>query len=104
MDKTRNTQPQKRRRHLWIGGGILAGISFVAFVFSLDFTTLRVDRENLRIGTVVRGEFEIKVSGNGTLEPVNVESLASRVAGRVILPTNSGHAAKRLSMPQTLPG
>ena len=83
MDKTRNTQPQKRRRKLWIGFAILAGISFTAFVFSLDFTSLRVDRENLRIGIVVRGEFEIKVSGNGTLEPVNVESLASRVAGRV---------------------
>lgn len=83
MDKTRNTQAQKRRRKLWTGVAILASISFTAFVFSLDFTTLRVDRENLRIGTVVRGEFEIKVSGNGTLEPVNVESLASRVEGRV---------------------
>jgi HlyD family secretion protein len=83
VDTTRNTQPQERRRKLWIGGSILAGISFAAFVFSLDFTTLRVDRENLRIGTVVLGDFEIRVSGNGTLEPVNVESLASRVAGRV---------------------
>lgn len=83
MDKTRNTQLHKSRRKLWIGGAILAGISFIAFMISLDFTTMRVDRETLRIGTVVRGEFEIKVSGNGTLEPVNVESLASRVAGRV---------------------
>jgi HlyD family secretion protein len=83
VDTTRNTQPQKRRRKLWVGAAVLAGISFTAFVFSMDFTTLRVDRENLRIGTVVRGEFEIKVSGNGTLEPVNVESLASRVEGRV---------------------
>jgi HlyD family secretion protein len=83
VDKTRNTQPQKRRRKLYLGAAILAGVSFTAFVFSLDLTTLRVDRENLRIGTVVRGEFEIKVSGNGTLQPVNVESLTSRVEGRV---------------------
>jgi HlyD family secretion protein len=60
---------------------ILAG-GGLAFA-NIDFTSERVDREELTIETVQRGTLEIKVSANGQLLPKNIEYLASQVIGRV---------------------
>jgi HlyD family secretion protein len=50
---------------------------------NIDFTTHRVDREKVSIGTVLRGTMEVKVSANGQLLSKNIEQLAAQVPGRV---------------------
>lgn len=51
---------------------------------SVDFTTQRVERQNVTITTVKHGLLEIKIHANGQLVPRQVEYLASQVTGRVL--------------------
>jgi multidrug resistance efflux pump len=52
-------------------------------IAKIDFSSRRVDRDNLLIETVQRGAMEIKVSANGQLLPKNIEIIASQIPGRV---------------------
>lgn len=64
----------------------LTGIILVAGAISIakiDFSSRRVDMDNLLIETVMRGPMEIKVSANGQLLPKNIEVIASQIPGRV---------------------
>lgn len=52
-------------------------------IANIDFSSRRIDRDNLLIETVRRGAMEIKVSANGQLLPKNIELIAAQISGRV---------------------
>ena len=58
-----------------VGGGVTLA--------NIDFSTQRVNRDDISIETVQHGTMEIKVSANGQLLPRNIEQIASQVTGRV---------------------
>lgn len=84
MDRLR---PKSRTRQLKRGAFfavlaaalVWAGIS----IANIDFTSRRVDADNLLIETVQRGRMEIKISANGQLLPKHIELIASQSSGRV---------------------
>lgn len=56
----------------------------VALYFSRSLNALRVERDDIRIGTVKRGDFEVKVLGNGVVVPGDVEFVLPKSAGEVL--------------------
>src|SRR5687767_13477724 len=55
----------------------------IYFLSSLDYATLRVDRENILIGTVEFGDLDITVAANGILLARDIELISSQVEGTV---------------------
>jgi HlyD family secretion protein len=65
-----------------IGVGLLVIIAAAVYVLSsLDYSTLRVDRETVLIGTVQHGDLDVTVAANGVLLARDVELLSSQVDG-----------------------
>ncbi|MES2623789.1 MAG: efflux RND transporter periplasmic adaptor subunit [Pseudomonadota bacterium] len=63
---------------------LVLGIAATIYVLSsLDYSTLRVDRENVLIGTVEFGDLDITVAANGVLLARDVELISSQVEGTV---------------------
>ncbi|MDO9318451.1 MAG: efflux RND transporter periplasmic adaptor subunit [Gammaproteobacteria bacterium] len=52
-------------------------------VANIDFKSRRVDRDSLLIGTVERGDLDIRISANGVLLPRDLELISAQVEGRV---------------------
>lgn len=59
---------------------VLSGAIAIA---NIDFESRRVDRDTLLIGTVERGDLEIRISANGQLLPRDLELISAQVEGRV---------------------
>src|SRR5687767_9113480 len=59
----------------------LAGTIY--FLSSLDYATLRVERDNVLIGTVEFGDLDITVAANGILLARDIELISSQVEGTV---------------------
>jgi multidrug efflux pump subunit AcrA (membrane-fusion protein) len=62
------------------------GISFAAAAYALttlDYSTLRVERDDVRIGTVQYGSLDVTVAANGVLLARDVELLSAQVDGTV---------------------
>jgi multidrug efflux pump subunit AcrA (membrane-fusion protein) len=63
---------------------IVAGMATVAFAFSaMDFSTRRIARDEILIGTVQHGDLTITVAANGVLLARDVELLSAKVEGTV---------------------
>lgn len=52
-------------------------------IANIDFQSRRVDRDSLLIGTVERGDLDVRISANGVLLPRDLELISARVEGRV---------------------
>ena len=83
---------------------ILAGAVAIA---NIDFESRRVDQDTLLIGTVERGDLEIRISANGQLLPRDLELISAQVEGRVARvhvdpgdEVNSGQLLAELTNPQ----
>lgn len=85
MDRPKPPSPTRTLRRAALPGALALTLVCGAVAFAgMDFSTRRVDRERISIGTVEKGTLEIKVRAAGRLLPENVEYIASRVAGRVV--------------------
>ena len=83
MDVSRGSEGRKRRRNLWIGGGIL-GLVVVTFLLSrLEPAAPSIDRDIQLFGTVERGSFVREVRGPGTLVPEEMVFVSAMTGGRV---------------------
>lgn len=84
MDRARPTSNRpKIKRIALLAAVVVALIGGGVTLASIDFSTQRVDRDNIRVETAQRGTMEVKVSANGQLLARNIEQLASQVSGRV---------------------
>lgn len=84
MDRARPTSNRpKIKRIALLAAVVVALIGGGVTLASIDFSTQRVDRDNIRVETARRGTMEVKVSANGQLLARNIEQLASQVSGRV---------------------
>jgi HlyD family secretion protein len=81
MDRERTQEKNKKPKIIVIA--LLFIVCVIALFASLDFSTARVERDILQIGSVKQGDFDIKVSATGVLLPQDVEWLAAQVEGRV---------------------
>ncbi|MCF2856181.1 HlyD family efflux transporter periplasmic adaptor subunit [Pseudoalteromonas sp. SMS1] len=110
MDITRNTTKNKKvnLRRYWpiIAVAIVVLISAIALT-SLNGASYIVDKQDVVIGEVHRGEFVVEVRGVGTLIPKDVQLIASNVEGVVEkieleagTPVKAGQVIARLSNPQ----
>lgn len=86
VDQIRTDNPKARRRRLRLS--IAAAIALVATaaygVSRLSLGKLHVDREQLTIDTVRRGEFIHDVRASGVLQPRDVRWIVSQSAARVL--------------------
>lgn len=78
-------------------------------IANIDFESRRVDRDTLLVGTVERGDLEIRISANGELLPQDLELISAQVEGRVarvhVAPgdeVHTGQVLAELSNPQLL--
>lgn len=76
-------------------------------IANIDFESRRVDRDTLLVGTVERGDLEIRISANGELLPKDLELISAQVEGRVarvyVAPgdeVTAGQLLAQLSNPQ----
>lgn len=110
MDKVRKKSKTALARKIAFAvvsaGLVLYGAISIA---KIDFESRRVDRETLLIGTVERGDLEIRISANGVLLPRDLELISAQVEGRVarvhVAPgdeVKSGQILAELSNPQIL--
>jgi multidrug efflux pump subunit AcrA (membrane-fusion protein) len=84
MDHTRpRSNAQLKKRIALIAALTIVLIGGGVTLANIDFSSQRVDRDDLAIETVQQGTMEIKVSATGQLLPRNIEQIASQVSGRV---------------------
>jgi len=85
MDITRPDRAWRRRRKAWItlavGSAILIFTS--AWLYALAPSTPALQRSDIAIGVVVRGDFQRKVRGPGLLIPKELRWIAAETAARV---------------------
>lgn len=83
MDIQRESPKGFRARHLGWSIAALAAFTVLFFLATTDFTTTRIERESLSLGTVERGDFTVTVFANGLLKPRDIEWIAAQVNGTV---------------------
>ncbi len=91
--------PRSKRKPLTVPLLLLSVMVLAAGVLTLtkmDFSTWRVDREQVRIGTVRYGNLDITIAAEGVLQSREVELITSRVEGTVaLLQVKPGDAVHR---------
>lgn len=108
MDKVR-----KKSKTAWMKKAAFAAASVALLLYgaisiaNIDFESRRVDRDTLLVGTVEKGDLEIRISANGELLPQDLELISAQVEGRVarvhVAPgdeVNAGQVLAELSNPQ----
>jgi len=84
MDIVRSKQKKKRNIKQWF---IVAAVSVTAFILivnlSANSSTYHVDKSEILIAEVQRGQFNISVRGVGVLVPKDIRWVATNVEGRV---------------------
>lgn len=84
MDRVR-----KKSKTALVRKVLFAAIAGVLVVYgaisiaNIDFESRRVNRDTLLIGTVEKGDLEIRISANGQLLPRDIEIISAQVEGRV---------------------
>lgn len=85
MDRRRPklARPWWRRPWLWLALSAIAATAFAFHGTALKPAGYPVARAAVAIGTVTAGPLDVRVHGNGTLQPVTVRWMAAQVEGRV---------------------
>ncbi len=110
MDKVRKKSKAALVKKIAFASASAALLLYGAIsIANIDFDSRRVDRETLLIGTVQKGDLEIRISANGELLPRDLELISAQVEGRVarvhVAPGDevaAGQLLAELSNPQLL--
>ena len=79
------------RGKLYISAMTVFLILLASYMVFSDSSSVRLDKDDIRVGTVQRGAFNVYVIGNGTAVSRDVEYVLPRAAGDVIsVPVESG--------------
>lgn len=109
MDITRSASKKKFNwRRYWPVAAVAAAILITAiFLNSVNGASYVVDKQDVIIGEVKRGEFVVEVRGVGTLVPKDIQMVSANVEGVVEkieleagAPVKAGEIIARLSNPQ----
>ncbi len=106
MDIIRDTKPQKRKRTVWIVGGVVLVAAGAFGVSRLPNAAPPVDRATTWVDTVQRGTMVRQIRGPGTLIPEDARLITAVTNGRVeeiaLLPgaeVQAGDVILRMSNP-----
>lgn len=86
MDIARKSSDAKKwfRKRYWLWGGIVALVAIVVLTRTVfGSASYSVNKDDVVIGTVQRGDFAVQVRGIGLLVPKDVQLLAANVDGLV---------------------
>lgn len=83
MDHKRANPVKRMSAKAYIAIAVIAFLAAAYVLSTLDFSSRRIDRDNLLIDIVEFGDLDIKVGANGILLAKEVEYLATQVEGRV---------------------
>ncbi len=85
MDRAIENKHRIKRKHIpYIVAGAVTLIALLWIIFGSHKAALRVDRDNLTIGNVTRGEFKDYVRLNGTVVPIQVVQISPEEGGIVM--------------------
>ncbi len=83
MDIIRDTKPKKRKRSIWIAGGVVGLVALTLFFRSLDPAAPTVDAAVVWRDTVKQGTLIRQIRGPGTLVPEDARFITAVTNGRV---------------------
>lgn len=83
VERSDRAQAKRRKRVLYLTGGVIAAIAVSVGVAQLEPAAPSVDANSLYLSTVKRGEMLRQVRGPGTLVPENLQWIAAASDGRV---------------------
>ncbi len=85
MDRAIENKSRIRRKHIpYIVAGVVTILALLWIIFGSHKAAMRVDRDNLTIGNVTRGEFKDYVRLNGTVVPIQVVQISPEEGGIVM--------------------
>jgi len=83
LDIIRDTKPKKRKRSIWIAGGVVGLVALTLFFRSLDPAAPTVDAAVVWRDTVKQGTLIRQIRGPGTLVPEDARFITAVTNGRV---------------------
>ncbi len=83
MDIIRDTKPKKRKRSIWIAGGVVGLVALTLFFRSLDPAAPTLDAAVVWRDTVKQGTLIRQIRGPGTLVPEDARFITAVTNGRV---------------------
>jgi multidrug resistance efflux pump len=83
LDIIRDTKPKKRKRSIWIAGGVVGLVALTLFFRSLDPAAPTLDAAVVWRDTVKQGTLIRQIRGPGTLVPEDARFITAVTNGRV---------------------